>query len=84
MPSSSTPPGRSVARITLQLVLPSQPDHVAGTRKLVISELNSPPVLPSVNASATALLQLPHDSRMVWFVLDLHHKTLSFSILYRF
>ncbi len=65
MPSSSTPPGRSIARIALQLVLPSQSDHVVGTRKLVISELNSPPVLPSVNASATALLQLPHDSRLV-------------------
>ena len=67
MPSSSTPPGRSIARLTLQIVLPSLPDHEVGTRKLVISELNSPPVLPSVNASATALLQLPHDSRLVCF-----------------
>ena len=84
MPSSSTPPGRSIARIALQLMLPSQTDHVVGTQKLVISELNSPPVRFPLST-----LQPLHycNCRMTrgWCdLLNLHHKTLSFSILYRF
>ncbi len=66
MPGSETPPGCSPTCITLKLMLPSLPDHEVGTREMVISELNSPPVLPPVNASANVLLQSPHDSRLVW------------------
>lgn len=52
----------SNSHLTLLVVWPSLPVHEVGTRKLVFSELDSPPAFSPVNASATALPQPPHDS----------------------
>ncbi len=53
------------SRITLQCILPSPSEYKIGTQKLVISELNCPPVCSPVNASARMLPPSPHDSGSV-------------------
>jgi hypothetical protein len=55
----------SNSHVTLPGVWPSLPVHEVGTRKLVISELNSSPALSPVNKTspkADVLPQPPHDS----------------------
>jgi hypothetical protein len=52
-------------QLTLLLVWPSPSVHGVGTRKKVISELDSLPTLSPVNASADTLPYSPHDSGLL-------------------